>query len=124
MAYVPSDPGKGFYLPAELAKAVVQIVPDSFWGAYRPLVKATLTAAKQSAKNLSVGQKIAQWEKIVEDKGIRLSRSVRGSSVVVVDDLYQSGASLWSFAKYLKAEQAAIVVGLPCVKSLRDTDNL
>lgn len=112
------------YLPARLAEAVVESVPDSFWGVSDPLVMASLKEAKQSAKNLKVEQKIAQWEQIVQAKGVRLSRSVRGCSVIVLDDLYQSGASLWSFAKYLKGRQAGTVVGLACVKSLRDTDNL
>jgi predicted amidophosphoribosyltransferase len=86
-------------------------------------MRSRLKSAKKSAKNLTVDQKIAQWEKIAEAGGIELSRSVRGCSVIVVDDLYQSGASLWSFAKYLKRNGAGAVVGLVCVKSLRDTDN-
>lgn len=67
--------------------------------------------------------KIAQWSSIIQSNGIKLSRSVKECSVIVVDDLYQSGASLWSFAKYLKSQSAGAVVGLACVKSLRDTDN-
>ena len=123
MSYVPCDPAKEFYLPGELAKKIVDSTSAAFWGDERPLVRATLRAAKQSAKNLTVAQKIAQWDSITEGKGIKLPRSVAGCSVIVVDDLYQSGASLWSFGKYLKGQGAGVVVGLACVKSLRDTDN-
>jgi hypothetical protein len=44
------------------------------WGDPAPLVTATLTADKQSAKNMTVAQKIAQWKAIIQAKGIRLSR--------------------------------------------------
>jgi predicted amidophosphoribosyltransferase len=123
LTYVPSDPDREFYLPAELVEAIRQDMPAAFWGVEDPLVIPTLTVDKESAKDLTVAEKIAQWEEIVQAKGIRLSRSVRGCSVIVVDDLYQSGASLWSYAKYLKGRQAGMVAGLACVKSLRDTDN-
>jgi predicted amidophosphoribosyltransferase len=121
LSYVPSDPGKDFCLPAELAKAVRTGIPKTFWGVDDPLVVPTLTTSKKPAKDLTVAQKIA--EKVAEAKRIRLSQSVKGRSVIVVDDLYQSGVSLWSFARYLKAQQAVAVFGVACVKSLRDTDN-
>jgi predicted amidophosphoribosyltransferase len=123
LTYVPSDPGREFYLPSELARAVREDVPVSFWSVQEPVVTPSLTVKKKSAKNLSVAQKIALWEEIAQAKGIRLSRSVRECSIIILDDLYQSGASLWSFAKYLKGRGASTVVGLACVKSLRDTDN-
>jgi phosphoribosylpyrophosphate synthetase len=99
------------------------MVPRAYWDDPKPLVKPTLTVAKAFAKNLSIDQKIAQWQKILRSRGIMLSRPVANCSVIVVDDLYQSGVSLWSFAKYLKSQKARSVVGLTCVKSLRDTDN-
>jgi hypothetical protein len=123
LIYVPPYPAKRLYLPAALAQGVRQGMPDNFWGVANPLVVPTLTVMKQSAKNLTVDQKIAQWAKVVEEQGIKLSRPVRDCSVIIVDDLYQSGASLWSFAKYLKGQGAVTVIGLVCVKSLRDTDN-
>jgi predicted amidophosphoribosyltransferase len=123
LTYVPPEPGKGFDLAAELAKAVVRDAPTTFWGVGDPLMVPALTADKKSAKNLTVAQKIAQWDKIIKAEGIRLSRSVKDCTVIVVDDLYQSGATLWSMAKYLKSRKAAFVVALACVKSLRDTDN-
>ncbi len=123
VTFIPCDPQKKVYLPRTLAGTLVKEVREAFWGTQNPLFKAELTKGKKSAKNLTFDQKIAQWEEIVDGEAIALSRSVQGCSVVVLDDLYQSGASLWSFAKYLKGKGASTVVGLACVKSLRDTDN-
>ena len=38
-------------------------------------------------------------------------------------ELYQSGTTLWSYAKNLKLAGATTVIGLVCVKTSRDTDN-
>jgi predicted amidophosphoribosyltransferase len=123
LTYVPCEPEKDVYLPRTVAEAVVEELDESYWGVSRPLATPTLTVAKRSAKNLTVEQKIALWQEITEANGIKLSRKVEGHSVYVLDDLYQSGASLWSFAGYLKRLGARNVIGLVCVKSLRDKDN-
>jgi predicted amidophosphoribosyltransferase len=123
LTYVPSDPDKEFYLPSLLAEDVIDKLPDNFWGHDDPLVEPTLTVEKASAKNLNVQQKVKQWEEIVDAGGIELSDEVQGDSVCIIDDLCQSGASLWSYAKFLKAEGAVAVLGVVCVKSLRNTDN-
>ncbi|MFO0969136.1 MAG: hypothetical protein U0793_26575 [Gemmataceae bacterium] len=123
LTYVPSNAVQDFCLPALLSRGIVDMLPRTFWSDAEPLVTPRLVVAKTSAKNLAVDKKIAIWTRIVRSDGIRLSRDVENCSVVVVDDLYQSGASLWSFAKYLKSRGARSVVGVTCVKSLRDTDN-
>ncbi len=123
LTYVPSDRSQQFCLPALLTRGIVDMVPKTFWGDPKPLVTPALTVAKPPAKNLSVDQKIYQWKQLLQPSGIQLSRAVQNCSVIVVDDLYQSGASLWSFAKYLKSQGAGSLIGLTCVKSLRDTDN-
>ena len=43
--------------------------------------------------------------------------------VIIIDDLYQSGVSMWSYAKFLKSLGAKRVMGISAVKSLRDSDN-
>jgi predicted amidophosphoribosyltransferase len=123
ITHVPCAPREKSNLPRALAEAVVAQSREAFWGTRDPLLHAELKVRKQSVKNLKVSEKIAHWGRLVETTGISLSRSARACSIVVIDDLYQSGVSLWSFAKYLKAQGAACVVGLVCVKSLRDTDN-
>jgi predicted amidophosphoribosyltransferase len=123
LTFVPSDRRQRFCLPALLARGIVDMVPKTFWDDQPSLVTSSLTVPKSAAKGLSVDQKIVQWKKLLQSDAIALSRPVANCSVIVVDDLYQSGVSLWSFAKYLKSQQARCVVGLTCVKSLRDTDN-
>jgi hypothetical protein len=85
---------------------------------------ATLSNEKVQTKNLSVDDKIKMWQRIyASDKGLVLSLDVNGREVLIVDDLYQSGASMWCFAKFLKHRGASKVIGLAAVKSLKDTDN-
>ncbi|MCI0642396.1 MAG: hypothetical protein L0Y72_13230 [Gemmataceae bacterium] len=123
LTHVPSRRGLTFCLPSALCRAIVSFVKDSFWGDPRPVALPSLSVAKQSAKNLTVDQKLDQWKSIVASNGIRMSRPVEDCSIIVIDDLYQSGASMWTFASFLKNRKVRSVVGLACVKSLRDTDN-
>jgi predicted amidophosphoribosyltransferase len=59
----------------------------------------------------------------IQKKAMAFNHDVVGRRILVVDDLYQSGSSMWRFAKYLKSKGAAEVCGLVCVKSLSDRDN-
>jgi len=64
-------------------------------------------------------------KKIVALKGaFHLNESVEGKTVLIVDDLYQSGTSAWSLAKFLRKNGAREVYCLACVKSWSDTDNV
>lgn len=75
-------------------------------------------------KNLSIKEKINTWETIYYNNGVKLDENqVRGNNVLVVDDLYQSGVTMWEYAKFLKTIGAKCVFGIVCVKSLRDSDN-
>lgn len=82
-----------------------------------------LTCPKSALKGVSVEEKIRIWQELYDGGCVELSASVDGRTVVIVDDLYQSGATMWMYAKYLKEQGARHVFGLACVKSLRDTDN-
>ncbi|HEY5311532.1 MAG TPA: hypothetical protein VIK18_03400 [Pirellulales bacterium] len=86
-------------------------------------IDADLNCPKAALKGITVEQKIPTWQKLYDGGCIELSESIEDRLVVVVDDLYQSGATLWMYAKHLKAQGATHVIGLPCVKSLRDSDN-
>lgn len=86
-------------------------------------IDAELSCPKQPLKGVSVEDKIPIWQGLYSDGCVDLADSVDGRMVVIVDDLYQSGATMWAFAEYLKSEGASYVFGLPCVKSLRDSDN-
>lgn len=125
LTYVPPEPGRGAYLPRWLVTAVAAGLADGALLLAEPLVvDAELAAEKPSMKNLSIGDKIETWQEIYAGNGAKLSGSVQGRQMIVVDDLYQSGATLWSYAGFLKKNGATVVFGLACVKSMRDTDNL
>lgn len=86
-------------------------------------LKATLIRPKMQTKSLSILQKIELWNNTFKSGIVNLSDDVNGNNIIIVDDLYQSGASLWTYAKYLKSLNASMVMGLVAVKSQRDSDN-
>ncbi len=112
---VPSSPDVAS-VQYRLASAVAGKIAVDF-------VDADLNCPKPSLKGVTVDQKIPIWRKLYDDGCVVLSGSGEDRLVVVIDDLYQSGATLWMFAKYLKEQGASHVIGLPCVKSLGDSDN-
>jgi predicted amidophosphoribosyltransferase len=48
---------------------------------------------------------------------------VKGKTILLVDDLFQSGASIWALARAARKAGAIRVCGLVSVKARRDTDN-
>ena len=80
---------------------------------------------KPQMKQLTIAQRVATWTSILQTPGaITLDvATVHGHDVVVVDDLYQSGITMWAYARYLKSLGVRRVYGLVCVKSMKDTDN-
>jgi len=124
VSYIPPAPDKLYDLPRELAKLLaMKLEGTQLLRKGIPLVRPVLEVNKPIFKELMVGRKITAWEKILSEGRIRLSGSIEGCAVYVIDDLYQSGTTMWSYAKYLKSLGASAVFGLACVKTLRDTDN-
>jgi len=117
ITHVPAAPGK-HNGPRELAKVIAKNLSVDY-------VDAMLFCDKSAMKELKIDQKIPEWERLYAcPECIELDGDVEGRTVVVIDDLYQSGATMWCYAKALKKEKdAKYVLGLACVKSLRDTDN-
>jgi hypoxanthine phosphoribosyltransferase len=93
-------------------------------GAELNLLDCHLLEEKADIKNAPPDAKISEWETILAKMGIQLSSDVDKRVVYVVDDLYQSGVSINAFARFLKLKGASHVLGLACVKSLRDTGNV
>ena len=89
-----------------------------------PFLNPVLESDKPQMKQLSIQEKIIAWSKIYESNQEIIDSDITGKSIIVVDDLYQSGISMWEYAKFLKRMGAEKVLGLVCVKSLRDSDNL
>lgn len=112
---IPGSPDQAS-IQCRLATAVANSLEVDF-------IDADLTCPKTGLKRVTVAQKIPIWQKLYDDGRVELSGAVEDRLVVVIDDLYQSGVTLWMYAKFLKQRGAAHVIGLPCVKSLRDSDN-
>lgn len=113
---IPSSPGQ-----ENTARSLAEGVADAL---ELEFVRSDLLCDKTAMKDLSIEEKIPQWQEIYnEEDRIDLQRDVSGQTIVIIDDLYQSGATIWCYAEYLKDLGANYVFGLPCVKSMRDTDN-
>lgn len=81
---------------------------------------------KPKIKNLELNDKIKAWDTIYSNKDYftKIGKcNIIGKDFIIVDDLYQSGVSMWYYAKFLKSIGARTVMGIAAVKSLRDSDN-
>ncbi len=113
---VPADPGTR-NVARQLAAKVATAKDLEY-------IRADLLCKKDEMKGLPVDEKVPAWEAIYSDPDcLSLEADVNGKTVIIIDDLYQSGATMWCFAKYLKKLGARHVLGLVCVKSLKDSDN-
>jgi predicted amidophosphoribosyltransferase len=109
---VPPRPSKSFHLPVELVMQIGALLNR----------KTGLNLTKiehQKLKNLSVEDKVKTLM-----NAFTLHEPVEDKSIVLVDDLYQSGVTLWSLARFLRQNGARAVYGLACVKSWSDSDNV
>ena len=84
----------------------------------------TLNQDKPQIKQQTVDNKIKIWRNIYSNlANLHKSCDVRGRDILIVDDLYQSGASIWCYGEFLKNLGANTVIAVTAVKSLRDGDN-
>lgn len=104
----------------KLSWAIAHFVCNSLQAEF---LNVALLRSKPKTKELSVNEKIEVWRKIYTENAVDLSSPVAGKNVIIVDDLYQSGASIWTYAEYLKNLGARKVIGVVAVKSQRDSDN-
>ena len=113
---VPSDASKPNF-GRELAASVAK-------DRELPFTPSHLSCDKTALKNLSFMEKVKQWcDLYASGQCVTMDADVKGKTVIIIDDLCQSGITLWCYAMYLKNLGAKYVLGLVCVKSLRDTDN-
>mgnify|MGYP000316815635 CR=1 FL=1 len=85
-----------------------------------------LKCHKPSFKDKTLNEKISIWNEIYSDTSkfeFIEKVDITDKDVIIIDDLYQSGVSMWSYAKFLKSLGAKRVMGISAVKSLRDSDN-
>lgn len=123
ITYVPPEPGKEFHLPRKIAEELVVKLNDMFFLNPDPLVHCKLKCSKKTFKNLPLDEKIPAWDGLIENDMIEITGDIDGLSVILIDDLYQSGSTMWSIAKFLKKEGANMVVGIACEKTRGDRDN-
>lgn len=91
-----------------------------------PFIGATLLKDKPQMKEQSIENKIKIWRYIFDSKMIEIPEQhlVAGRDVLIIDDLYQSGASIWCYAEFLKKKyNVNSVMAVTAVKALRDGDN-
>lgn len=80
-----------------------------------------LQCGKSKNKQMNVRDSYNEWEAIYrDDSNFVVPLNVSGKTVIIVDDLYQSGVSVWSYARFLKEHGATAVYALCCVKSIHD----
>lgn len=80
-----------------------------------------LLCAKSKNKQYTVHDSYLEWQKIYgNSENVKFNVPVKGKTVIIVDDLYQSGVSVWSYARFLKEHGATAVYALCCVKSVHD----
>ena len=88
-------------------------------------MKATLQIDKPEMKAQSFDNKIRIWRDIFVNNRLEFSSNIWGANILIIDDLYQSGASIWCFAKYLKeCWNARAVIAITLVKALKDGGNI
>ena len=123
--YVAPDPDKKFHLPRILTEKMVRNTKkDLNLDDYYPIIHSKLKVKKPQLKRIDILKKISVWENLIFFNQINISTIVQDRDIILLDDLYQSGVSIWSMAKFLKMNGARMVLGLTCTKTLRDTDNL
>lgn len=91
-----------------------------------PFIGITLINGKPQMKEQNVEDKIMLWRTIFNNtQNMVVPQWIYNKNILVVDDLYQSGASLWCFAEFLKNKcNAYSVMATTSVKALKDGDNL
>jgi len=112
LSAMPPRPSKTFHLPVELVNGIAATLG-------RPVGLKLIKAEHPKLRALPIEQKLTTLA-----GAFTLAEPVTGKSVLVVDDLYQSGVTTWSLAKFLRSQGARHVYALACVKSWSDTDNV
>lgn len=111
-----SDSGKG-KLAWLLADEMARRMNISF-------INAELKCGKPQMKQLSIDDKIATWREIYYNGMVQIDKDIKNKNIIIIDDLYQSGTTMWQYASFLKKLGAGSVFGMVCVKSLKDSDNI
>jgi predicted amidophosphoribosyltransferase len=110
----PSSPDNDYSLPTVLAERIADET-----GVPRVAAARTVSAREQM-KNVSLDDKLRVLDGTIEID----ASSVQGKTVLLLDDLYQSGVSMNYVGMLLLDAGATAVLGLTVEKTCRNDDNL
>lgn len=115
---VPSPPDKDFDLPGRVAflvdkKVGKRNITDGF----------VFGGQKLSVKNATFDQKWQIWEKAQVSFRSNDNFNVNDKTVILIDDMYQSGITIQYIAMKLQQAGAREVYGFSLVKAVSDKDN-
>ena len=117
IGYAPSsNPSRTRTLPRTLAN----IVAKHF---RKPLISPIRQTAIPPQKNYEDAESDKSRAE-VQHGTIRINQDVRGAKIIVVDDLYESGATMEEVARVMLAEGADEVLGLAVTKNAKFTQGL
>lgn len=110
---IPPSAGKEFDLPTYIASQVSLKVskPD--------ISKYLVAGEKKQLKQTPLNDKITE----LSNWNISINTDIREKTIILIDDLYQSGATMMYVAMRLREAGAKAIYGLSVVKNLRNTDN-
>ena len=111
---VPSSRLGAFSLPSVLASELARRL-----GLEDITARVRWAGPKPSMKTIDVDDKWNELEKV----GLEVEAGLTNRKLLIIDDLYQSGATVHYVASRLEAAGASETHCLAVVKSLRDTDN-
>lgn len=111
---VPPRQGKAFDLPTEIVRHLTSNDVCTDLSQY-----LTWQAQKKSLKTIPVERK---WVAL-ERAELEVSYDFSDQTVILIDDLYQSGVTMQYVAMKLQQAGAKKIYGMALVKSRRDTDN-
>ena len=116
---VPPSSGKNFHLPDRIAslldeKIDKQVVIECF----------VFDGIKLPIKDVPFSERWQNWEdaRVSFQNGDEFN--VNGKTVILIDDMYQSGITIQYIAMKLQQAGAREVYGLCLIKARRDTDNV
>lgn len=107
----PSNPAKRYDLPTYLAQGLSQRLGKTDGSEWVRKTRAT----RQQKEVHTYQEKVENVDGAFEASG-----DVAGGSIVVLDDLYQSGATLNEVGRSVRAQGARIVLGLAITKTQKD----
>lgn len=115
VAVPPSDPEKAYSLPKVLSAAISKARGIENFSNF-----VSTKAKRASIKNKEAAEKLPTLRGTIEIEPDKFS----GRTVLLIDDLYQSGTTMNYCAKLIHDAGAKSVLGLACEKTCRNDDNV